>query len=511
MRLVHQVQLPHRRIAIAASLVAAAFLAPAACLPSVQFASSNDGGTEGSLPDVGAPDVASETATGAQETGTDGTADGPVRSDGGMGGGDSGESGSVQTAFLALASSQYPSYDCFSACVVHDGALTCWGSGDSNGDGQLGFANEDAGYDGGLIAPLVVSSTALPASQIVQLSMGAYHTCALYGTTAYCWGTNQSGQLGMGIASSVGGPTEVAVVSPPAGGFVQLASTAWTTCGIGPVLSGGSVSNIYCWGDNGSGELGRPISWGNSGSPVPVTGDVDGGPLGVIPDAVQIAGGYNHFCALTAAPASRIFCWGTTDSLECGPVRGPANCPSQNSTTCTDEPLEVKLPATETPVALALGDIHSCALTAAGNVYCWGSNIDNQLGSASAADDCPLSGEADAGCAGSPVQVNVSGIQHLYAAGYTTCAIDDDVVNGKPQPHTRCWGANNFGQMGVGTDEPMIGPVEMVSMVNGIAYTFDDLAMGEFAVCGRQDDQIYCWGGGVIPFSDQVTPLPFSF
>lgn len=93
---------------------------------------------------------------------------------------------------------------------------------------------------------------------------GAVHTCALTVTSvAFCWGDNQAGQLGIGTFAS--SPTPVRV----AGGlrFVSLtvAPTGAHSCGIT------ETNQAYCWGSNNTGQLGDG-SHSNRPKPVPVAG-----------------------------------------------------------------------------------------------------------------------------------------------------------------------------------------------------------------------------------------------
>jgi alpha-tubulin suppressor-like RCC1 family protein len=454
-------------IAVVASFVAAA----PACLPSVQFDSpSADGGVDG---------PASEAAQPTSDGGTDAPGDGNSASD-------VAPMPEAAPAFGPMASCPTFTYGQSAACIVRAGTLYCWGDEGTNASGQLGFPDEDAGGEAGILHPASVTTTVQPASQIAELVMSVWHTCALYGSKAYCWGSNVENQLGN--PTSDGGPAEVPVIGLPEG-LTTMAAASLTTCGLVAVADAGNVSNVYCWGTNGAGELGRPIGSTSGATAMPVTGDVDGGPLGVIPDALQIAGGGYHFCAITSD--HRVLCWGATEFLESGPTVGPANCPGGNSNNCTPQPQQVTLPAVETPIGLALGDIHSCALTQAGNVYCWGSNEYNQLGAGPLPQTCPFASDYEAGCSGQPVQIGVSHIQSLYAGGSTTCAVDTS-------HYAYCWGNNAEGELGQVNHEPSFMPEKVVDEATGNPHTFDDMALGGFSVCGRQGNQVYCWGSGVL-------------
>ena len=123
-------------------------------------------------------------------------------------------------------------------CAFDAVGVVCWGS---NSSGQLGQpATPFTGHGYPLRASVAVA--------LVSLTAGGEHTCGLTSSgAAYCWGSNSNGQLGNG---TIGGANPVA--APVSGGlsFVSLSAGGAHTCGVTP--SGA----IYCWGANGSGQLG---------------------------------------------------------------------------------------------------------------------------------------------------------------------------------------------------------------------------------------------------------------
>jgi alpha-tubulin suppressor-like RCC1 family protein len=120
-------------------------------------------------------------------------------------------------------------------CGVTTGGNTyCWGA---NWDGQVGDNSRTA-----RTTPTLVSG---PAMQSV--APGADHTCGIGGATPYCWGENKFAQLGLGTKT----PDEITPQAvATALGFTQLTAGQWFSCGI---TTGGSA---YCWGDNSDGQLG---------------------------------------------------------------------------------------------------------------------------------------------------------------------------------------------------------------------------------------------------------------
>jgi len=477
--------------AIGASVLGA--VAPA-CLPEIDFtAPSSDGGDlldgpsptrDGSMipSDGSAGDAGSLDATPS----TDAPPDAPPD----------------PNAIGPFFENQLSTYDWTAICAERGGTLYCWGDYGSNQWGQLGLP-VDTPTTGNYPLPTAIPTTK-PASEITHIAMGSRHTCTLYGRTPYCRGDNTLVQLGDTTAST--GPTEVAPIGLPGGGFDLIAAASAATCGITLIPDAGAGSNIYCWGSNEDGELARPIG-PPSETGDPVTGNIDGGPLGLIPDAIAIAGGANHFCIISKSQG--VMCWGGTGYRESGPTEGPdGGCLGGDETTCSPEPQHVPLPATdagapEVPVAVAVGDFHSCALTQSGNVYCWGVNDVGELGNGGAAlpQTCPGNEITNPPCTG--IAQKVVGlstpIKAISAGGYSTCAIDTS-------NHAYCWGDDSEGQLGDserGSQSFNATPVAVLDPSSAQPMTFDRIAVGAEGACATNGDTLYCWGIGAL-----ATALP---
>jgi alpha-tubulin suppressor-like RCC1 family protein len=186
------------------------------------------------------------------------------------------------------------------------------------------------------------------------------------------------------------------------------------------VLTNGEVR---CWGDNGLLEVNARR--GDAGPLPPVRVH------GIDPDVVQVAVGYSHSCALTSAGG--VQCWGYNWEGELGagwkgnPVPGalPVVGLSQGVTWIAAD-----------------GD-HTCAVTAAGGVQCWGDNAYGALG-----------GNATPHGNATPVDVPAlpSGVASVDAGRWHVCAL---MGTGE----VRCWGYNRYRQLGDGTTDPSSVPV----------------------------------------------------
>src|SRR5829696_5427142 len=138
-----------------------------------------------------------------------------------------------------------------------------------------------------------------------MLSSGGSHVCGV--TTderAYCWGENNSGQLGNGLNdvqncnTTPCNPRPVAVL----GGlrFRQLSAGFLHSCGLT------TGAQVYCWGRNSEGQLGDGTRTARM-RPVPVGGTLR---------FRQVAAGESHTCAISTADVA--YCWGLNTSGQLG-------------------------------------------------------------------------------------------------------------------------------------------------------------------------------------------------
>lgn len=139
----------------------------------------------------------------------------------------------------------------FHTCAVKtDGSAWCWGY---NLNGRLG--------DGTVInrsSPVQVSGFA---SGVLGIAAGGHQTCAVRTDgSAWCWGTNQFGQLGDGTTEHRSTPVAVTGLGA---GVAGVFSGGAHNCAL---LASGA---LWCWGNNDSGRLGDGTTSHRS-TPVPV-------------------------------------------------------------------------------------------------------------------------------------------------------------------------------------------------------------------------------------------------
>ncbi len=334
-----------------------------------------------------------------------------------------------------------------SCALAADGAAYCWGL---NNSGELG---NGSGQNSAV--PVAVAG----GRAFTQIVAGNGHTCALAADRrAWCWGYGLSGAVGDG-SRVFSRPTPVAV----AGGhtFASLTAGGTHTCGLTP--DGAAL----CWGEDLFGQLGNDRPLESQSAPVAVAGghtfrsldagsrvtcgvrtdgaafcwgDGPNGNLGIdngfvaqqaTPAPVRgglrfrtVSAGLFASCGITEAGAT--YCWGANynGSTGIGEFFG-----------YTFDPTPVVMPSGVTAFSsLRVADFgHTCALAAGdGTVYCWGLNLNGQLG--------------DASMTSRSVPTRVADVDAYAAvsAGYShTCGITTAGV-------AKCWGRNPYGELGRG-------------------------------------------------------------
>ncbi len=280
-------------------------------------------------------------------------------------------------------------------------------------------------------------------AQVVDLSVGGYHTCARFEDgTASCWGANSFGQLGDATTTAKSSPTRVSGI----GGVVEISAGDRHTCAL---LRDGTVR---CWGLNSDGQLGDGTLVDRH-VPTPVPG---------LRGVVELSAGADHTCARLSDGTVR--CWGNNFRGQLG----------DGTTTDRSRPTEV--PGLSGVVALTAGGAHTCARVGGGAVRCWGDNASGQLGDGTTTNRP------------SPTTVpSLAGVMELDAGGDSfgghTCArLGDGTI--------RCWGSNLAGQLGDGTFVNRSSP----TVVPGLSDVVD-LSLGSDHSCARLvDGTVRCWG-----------------
>ncbi|MFT7580737.1 MAG: alpha-tubulin suppressor-like RCC1 family protein [Myxococcota bacterium] len=318
------------------------------------------------------------------------------------------------------------------------GEAWCWGQ---NWHGQLG--TRSPGPDD---APGRVEGIA----DVASITAGSRHTCAeLVAGGVACWGANGSGQLSAPIAPQVVGvPTDV----PGIAGAAQVLVGSLHTC----VLK--TDGEVWCWGDNKCGQLGRG-SLSAAFPPEPVVS---------LPLVAKLAMHESQVCALTRE--GEVYCWGGNASE---PWNVFQSCDYTNTT-----PLPARIPEITDAVDLAVGFQHACVVHANRTVSCWGRG-----------------GHWDAGePIDVPAPMPVVGLQEVdsIAAGFQfTCAVHTD-------RSVSCWGKNSNGQIGVGQTSATVGAPTRLPDIGSVEVRpllVDGIELGRSHACAlRSGGGVLCWG-----------------
>jgi len=224
-------------------------------------------------------------------------------------------------------------------------------------------------------APSAAAATAFGGEPVLQLALGAYHTCALTASgRVACWGDNQRGQLGEGELQSSAVPVWV----PGLDDVVELRSSDAATC------ARRRAGAVACWGDNAHGEA-APHAVGaaapnaaagahdRSGEPAKYApGNVQRTPgeIGELKGARALAMGLRHGCALDGE--GHVQCWGDASFGQLG--AGVADA------------FQLRAVAGLPPlVEISAAGVETCGRTAAGEVWCWGGERASETTTAGAA------------------------------------------------------------------------------------------------------------------------------
>ncbi|MEZ4866392.1 MAG: C13 family peptidase [Caldilineaceae bacterium] len=193
--------------------------------------------------------------------------------------------------------------------------------------------------------------------------------------------------------------------------------------------------------------------------------------LGPLQDIVQISAGYEYTCALTSSGGVK--CWGRNTYGQLG----------NNSRDDSNVPVDVS-GLTSGVRAISAGLYHTCALTTTGGVKCWGANGAGQLGNGSVT------------ASNVPVDVSglTSGVNAISASGWHTCAVT--TTGG-----AKCWGDNYDGQLGNNSRTSSSIPVDVdglasgVSTISAVGFWDGDLDISVSYTCVLTTaGGVKCWG-----------------
>lgn len=212
------------------------------------------------------------------------------------------------------------------------------------------------------------------------------------------------------------------------------------------------AGKLRCWGWNGFGQLGDGTT-ANIGDEL-----ADLPPDDVRDDVLAVTAGHRSTCALLV----------------------------DNSVRCRFSPDEWSPPVMLGGAAerIDAGTEHTCAVLVDGTVRCWGINENGE---------CGYPGQVVIPSQKPIASVTVGApVKQVAAGGGFTCALLADPVDGK----VRCWGRNDWGQLGLGNTEP-IGFNEHPSEAPfvEIGESVLQIDAGTAHACAlAESGAVYCWG-----------------
>lgn len=309
------------------------------------------------------------------------------------------------------------------------GQVYCWGRNESGqlGDGTTTERNEPA-------------LTSVSDAQVV--SAGGAHTCAIRGGgDILCWGAGMAGQLGTGVEDGSSSPVSIASGDVA----VDLSTSAFAT------LAALADGDLLAWGSNANGALGDGTTLRRL---APVR----------IPDgaAVEVALGTFHGCFRRRS--GEVLCSGNNRGGELG--GGTAN----------------EMSVTPVVVPALFADQISAGATytlarVGGEVFCFGANTTS--------NPCVISGAGAIGPVPMPVTIpRIIDASDVDAGRNHACVVELGQV--------RCWGDNREGQTGGSLLDDRQNP----TLVPGLSDVVH-VSAGTAHTCAlTSDGEIYCWGQG---------------
>jgi alpha-tubulin suppressor-like RCC1 family protein len=368
----------------------------------------------------------------------------------------------------------------FTLCANRSGTLLCWGS---NAYGTLGIGTADlnphptptpvAGFGSGtelaaLSVDLACATAGMRAScwgdntyggarppdggsfvlspspiiglgAVADLAVGAAFACALVQGNVVCWGLDNFGQIG--VAPDAG-------LAQPLNRIATIDRAIEIAAGVDFACARKDDGTVWCWGGDGAGALGQPLTK----TPVTTPAKV---PLPA--GARQVQAALGAVCAVLVD--GTVWCWGAdngfgTNGIASAPSGALGHDPATDLACGNYATPPFTFPCDPVPTAvvgltdareLGMGGSHNCAVKDDDTVVCWGANQDGELGHDPSSDPTGLPDGGDPyDFAPTPVR-GLKNVAHVVGGYESTCAVTWD-------SQVYCWGSNRNGQLATTLD-----------------------------------------------------------
>jgi hypothetical protein len=294
------------------------------------------------------------------------------------------------------------------------------------------------------------------------------HTCAVVvDKTVRCWGINSTGQLGDGTTASRNSPVAVSGLTNVSAVTTGGAQPSDSVPGRGHSCAiQGTYSDVLCWGDNSSDQLGSgdPNTQGGTNPPVSVVDSLGRTLTGV----TALAAGVEYTCAISSGYG---YCWGRAQEDELGSDPGGTGMLDYAS----------QVPSASGMTTMASGLWQTCGASSSA-LWCWGDNADYEINSTCSVN-CP------------PTKLtSPTGASSLTAGPDYTCALSAGTVS--------CWGNLPWSTYGTYSGPTTVSGLQGAQVISaGLTSAFDiivaDPPSNAVRMCGvMANGSVKCFYGG---------------
>jgi alpha-tubulin suppressor-like RCC1 family protein len=294
------------------------------------------------------------------------------------------------------------------------------------------------------------------------IAVGGAHSCAIrFDESLYCWGANESGQLGVGLArGKCGGRRPLPCENVPTAvasqrHFARVAAGQRHSCGI---TTDGA---LYCWGES------LQFQTGVQGAAIVPT------PQPVLPDIrfTDVSAGATHSCAVRTNGV--VYCWG----------EGALGALGRGDTLSSVLPAPIN--SQERFILVSAGRLRTCAIALDASAWCWGAEWESNQSNLDFYHERLLPHRVD----------KLPPLRAVSVGSTSTCGVSLEGV-------ALCWESNGFAQLGNGGLDGTATPTPVAS-----SERFTGISAGIIQGCAAATDgRAFCWGNN--SFGQLGVPRP---